>query len=40
MVSRMFIDNYKCFSKFECQFGEFQLLIEANASGEEKSRRH
>lgn len=33
MISRLRIENYKCFSKFECQFGAFQLLVGDNGSG-------
>ncbi len=33
MISRLRIENYKCFSKFQCQFGAFQLLVGDNGSG-------
>jgi hypothetical protein len=33
VITRVFIDNYKCFSNFECQFGNLQLLLGDNGTG-------
>ena len=33
MIQRIFIDNYKCFTNFECRFDAMQLLLGDNGSG-------
>jgi len=33
VIRRIFIDNFKCFSNFECRPGRMQLLLGANGSG-------
>ncbi|MBN2581238.1 MAG: ATP-binding protein [Pirellulales bacterium] len=33
MITRIFIDNYKCFTNFECQIGSLQLLVGDNGTG-------
>ncbi len=33
MIKRIFIDNYKCFTNFECRFDAMQLLLGDNGSG-------
>ena len=33
MINRIYVDNYKCFTNFECRFGPMQLLLGENGSG-------
>ena len=33
MISRIYIDNYKCFTNFEYRPGALQLLLGANGTG-------
>lgn len=33
MIKRIYIDNYKCFTNFECKLGAVQLLLGRNGSG-------
>jgi hypothetical protein len=33
MINRIYIDNYKCFTNFECRFAQMQLLLGDNGSG-------
>lgn len=33
MLTRMYVDNYKCFVNFECNFASKQLILGANGTG-------
>jgi hypothetical protein len=33
VINRLYVNNYKCFSNFECRFGPMQLLLGDNGSG-------
>lgn len=33
MIARLYVDNYKCLSNFECRFGHINLMLGANGSG-------